>query len=302
MNESPDRLSMKQTGVLAGMFLLPALLMAGKLTHLCTSEFLLTHFSLLGLPAKMQGHVGHILFVPLGAILVVVFRLTLGIRVLGPFRSILLAFAFGATGIPLGLVFLAVTTFIIITIIPLLKGMRLPYFGRISVLLSGVALIVVVGILAGNWLDLHALRKVAYFPLVVLCLISDAFARTVSQEGIRSALWRGGMTTLLAVLLAYFFALPQLRELLLRFPELLGMQTGCIVLLSRFCSWRYFERLNPKLAPDRDEDLDEDGPRATGITPRLLDQPPSDSVVTSLVVDGRGASSNQEPFMVRTKL
>src|SRR6516165_1378128 len=132
MNESSNRLSMKHAGVLTALFALPALLMVGKLSAFCASGFLLTHFSLLGLPAKMQGHVSHILFVPLGAILVVIFRLTFGLRILGPFRSILLAFTFGATGIPLGLVFLAVTTFLILTIIPLLKGMRLPYFGRIS--------------------------------------------------------------------------------------------------------------------------------------------------------------------------
>lgn len=257
-NDSTVHFSRKQLGLIAALLAVPLFVAVGKLPGLPTSEFFWTHFSLLHLPATIHSHVGHILFVPLGAILAVFFRLTLGVRLLGPFRSILLAFAFAATGILLGLIFLAVTIAILVTIGPLIKGMRLPYFGRISAMLSAVALLIVLGILLGSWLDLHALRKVAYFPLVVLCLIGDAFVRTVSREGLRSALWRSLVTALLAVLLTLLIAIRSLQGVLLRFPEVLSVQTAGILLIAKYGAWRWLEWLNPKVGIDEDEDRDEE--------------------------------------------
>jgi hypothetical protein len=267
-NDSTLHFSRKQLCLIAALLAVPLLVMAGKLPCLPFAKFFWTHFSLLDLPAKMQNHVEHIAFVPLGATLVVFFRLTLGVRVLGPFRSILLAFAFAATGILLGLVFLAVTITIVVAIGPLIKGMRLPYFGRISAMLSTVALLIVLGILSGTWLDFHALHKVAYFPLVVLCLIGEAFVRTASREGPRSALWRSLMTALLAVLLTFLAGIPALQGLLLRFPEVLSAQTACILLIAKYCTWRWLEWLNPKVGIDEDEDKDEDDFWIAKHTPR----------------------------------
>jgi hypothetical protein len=274
-NDSAVSFSRKQIGLIAAMLAVPLLVMAGKLPGLPTSEFFWTHFSLLHLPAKMHGPVEHILFVPLGALLAVFVRLTLGVRVLGPFRSILLAFAFAATGILLGLLFLTVTIVILVTIGPLIKGMGLPYFGRISAMLSAVALCIVLGILLGSWLDFPALRKVAYFPLVVLCLIGDAFVRTISREGLRSALWRSLMTALLAVLLTLLIAIPALQDVLLRFPEVLSMQTGCILLIAKYGAWRWLEWLNPKVGIDEDEDKDEGDFRLAKHAPRKQGKRPA---------------------------
>ena len=75
-------------GLLIG---LPLALMIGKLSWLPTSEVLRQFVSLSGVPGEMSDRVSYVLFIPLGALVVVVVRLTLGIRVLGPFRSILLA-------------------------------------------------------------------------------------------------------------------------------------------------------------------------------------------------------------------
>src|SRR5262249_37645392 len=160
------------------------------------AAFLTKYASFVNLPAGLRGSVGHILFVPLGAILVVFFRLTLGVRVLGPFRSILLAVAFQITGVLLGLAFVTITVAAIAALRPLVKVLQLPYYGRISVLLSAVVLLVLMGILAGTWLQLDSLHRVARFPLIALCLMADGFGKTLAEEGMRSALWRGAMTVL----------------------------------------------------------------------------------------------------------
>ncbi|KKM19075.1 hypothetical protein LCGC14_1659330, partial [marine sediment metagenome] len=172
-------------------------------------------------------------------------RLTLGIRILGPFRSILLAVAFQITGIGLGLVFAALVIGVIVAIRPILRSIRLPYFGRVSVILSAVALIFILAMLLSVWLGHAWLRSVAYFPIVVLSLTGEGFARTLSKEGVRSALWRGGATVLLAVLIALIARTPTFGRVLIAYPELLIAQMVSIVAISEYLNWRLLEGLNP---------------------------------------------------------
>jgi len=227
------------------LILLPLLLIALKWDGSPLSAPLQRYVSLAGLPEGTHGRLGYVLFVPLGAILVVLCRLTLGIRVLGPFRSILLAVAFQITGIILGLLFLTVAIGAVVGARPVLQAMRLPYFGRVATLLSFMSVIIIATILLADWTGSDLLGRVAYFPIVVLCLTGDAFAKTVAKEGVWSALWRGGMTAFVAVLLTGLSHLEWLRGLLLAYPELLVLQIGGIVAVSEYLDLRLLQWLNP---------------------------------------------------------
>ena len=70
---------------------LPLLLMVARTPGLATAEWMAENLSLSSLPSDLTRRLQHILFVPIGALAVVFVRLTLGLRMLGPFRSILLA-------------------------------------------------------------------------------------------------------------------------------------------------------------------------------------------------------------------
>lgn len=245
MKFGKGNLSSRHRMVLAMMFVGPFLIAVGKWAVLPTSEFFARTFSLTGLSADMQGRVTYVLSVPFGAALVVFFRLFLGIRLLGPFRSILIAVAFQITGILPGLFFLALVIGIVVVIRGPIKALRLPYFARVSAMLSAVALIMLVALLASTWLGVASLGRAAYFPIVVLCLMGEGFARTLSKEGVRSALWRGTMTALAAVLITFLFQINGFQELFLHFPELLIAETGCIVVIAKFLDLRLLAWLNP---------------------------------------------------------
>jgi hypothetical protein len=220
-----------------------------------TSDFLHRYVSLSQVPQEMHERLRYILFVPLGALLVVFVRVTLGIRVLGPFRSILLALAYQITGVMLGLAFFILVVASIVVIRPVIRGLRMPYFGRVSLTLSVVAAILVAAILTGVSLDLEPLRTVAYFPIVVLCLAGEGFARTMAKEGWRSAVWRGGMTALVAVIITLLSEIGALRRALLGFPELLVLQIAAIILIARFMPFRLLQGLNPPAESRRDRRL-----------------------------------------------
>ena len=117
---APSRLTRLQLAVLALFLVLPLLLIAAKASDTPAAAFLLQHFSFTGIP--LQHAMRHVLLVPLGAILVVLFRLTLGVQVLGPFRPTLIAFAFQLTGILPGLLFLVLIVALILSIRPLNQG------------------------------------------------------------------------------------------------------------------------------------------------------------------------------------
>jgi len=245
MRFSKGNLSGKQRVMLACLFLLPLVVAGGKLPILPTCGLLARYASLAEVPAEMHGRLQYVLFVPLGAVLVSFCRLTLGIRILGPFRSILIAVAFQITGIPLGLIFLTIVIAVIVAIRPLLKSIRLPYFARVSVIMGAVSAIMVLTILAGIWLEADSLRRTAYFPVVVLCLTGEGFSRALTREGTRSAMWRGAMTVLLAVLFTLLTEIHALQQLLLRFPELLIVQIGCVVVIAEYFDLRLLQWMNP---------------------------------------------------------
>ncbi len=251
MRFSKGNLSARQQWVLALLFVLPLAVMVAKSSVLPTSGFLMRYASVGRLPEDMQQRVRYILFVPMGAMLVVLFRLTLGIRVLGPFRSILIAVAFQITGIAPGLMFLGLVTVAVVLVRPVLKSIRLPYFGRVSVLLSTVAAIMMLALLSSAWLKAEPLRSLAYFPIVVLCLTAEGFARTLVKEGARSAVWRGGMTALVAVLITLLSRVPGFGALLGRHPEILVAQIGAIVVIAEYFDLRLLQGLNPSPVPAR---------------------------------------------------
>jgi hypothetical protein len=225
--------------------------MVGKWPVLPTSDFFMRFLSLANLSESMESRVGYILFVPFGATVAVFFRLFLGIRLFGPFRSVLLAVAFQITGILPGLAFVAVVIAVVVAIRPFIKAIRLPYFARVSVVLSTVALIMLVALLSSTLLNIGSLRQVAYFPIVVLCLMSEGFAKTLSGEGLRSALWRGVMTVFVAVIITLLYQIHGFRRLFLYFPELLVLEIGCIIVIGEFLNLRLLGWLNPPVVKKR---------------------------------------------------
>lgn len=231
--------------VISVLILLPCLLLAGKVHGAPTAEFLTRHATLSDLPRPLESALGDLVFVPLGALVVVLFRLTLGLRVLGPFRSILLAFAFVATGVVTGLVFLAGAVTALVVIRPLIAGLRLPYYARISVMLGVVALGILLVAMAGEWAGSRSLLEVARFPIVALCLVGDAVARTIRREGLAWGVWRTIVTALAAVIVALLADVSALRELLIRDPELILVELALLIGLSSYGAWRLLDGWNP---------------------------------------------------------
>src|SRR5262249_43789561 len=162
--------------------------------------------------------VENVLLVPIGAVVVVLFRLTLGVRVLGLFRPILMAMAFDIIGIPLSLIFVLFALLIVVALRPLLNTDH--SYSRLAVLLS-LAAALLAPLMIGRWWDISWFRQVAFFPVIALCLSCESFAKVLHRDGIREAAWRMLTTVVAAAIIVSIMRLPGVISLFLRFPELL---------------------------------------------------------------------------------
>jgi uncharacterized protein with transglutaminase domain len=230
-------------GLLLVLLGLPVAIALAKLPGLPTSAAFAGLFSLAGLPARFHDAVESVLFVPVGALVVVIFRLTLGIRVLGLFRPILLAIAFSIVGIPLSLAFLLFVLLVVVLLRPLLKTKH--NYARIAVLLSVVAALLLLPLMVGTAWDLPKLRDIAFFPVIALCLTCESFAKAADRDGVREAAWRTIATALAGIIIAGLTKWSGILELFLRFPELLLAQAACILLINRHLAFHLFEGVNP---------------------------------------------------------
>lgn len=165
---------------------------------------------------------------------------------LGPFRPILIAIGMKGTGIGLGVLYMVAVLVTILVVRPrLLAGNWLPYFGRLSVLLALVVLVQVTVLLFALHLGFEPLVRTALFPIVVLTLAADGFARALSDEGRASAIWRGGSTLTVALAVLFIDRIPGFGEVLIRFPELVLVEIGLILLFANALDYRLLRNLNP---------------------------------------------------------
>jgi 7 transmembrane helices usually fused to an inactive transglutaminase len=230
--------------IVAALCVVPLVLILYKQSNFAGAELIRRLFSLTDF-ASDSSRVSYVLFVPIGAVLIVFLRTVMGIRVLGPFRSILLALAFQMTGVLVGTLFLAITILVIAGLRPLLDTLRLGNYARVSTILSAVSLMIFATFIIGNWYGIDSLQQAVHFPIVVLCLTGDGFVNTLRREGTLSALWRGGMTAAAAILLTVLASVDSITNMLLAYPELTFIEIALLILMSKYFSYRLFEKWNP---------------------------------------------------------
>ena len=238
-----DHITTRTDWLLVALLTLPLAIVVGKLPLLPTSAVFAGFFSVADLSPQFHKAVENVLFVPLGAVVVVFFRLTLGLRVLGLFRPILMAMAFDVLGIPISVAFLMFVIVIIVAVRSLLTTDH--SYSRVAILLSLAAALLFAPLMAGDWWHIGWLRDIVFFPVIALCLTCESFAKVLDSEGIGEAAWRTVVTVLAAAVIAGFVNLPGVVGLFLRFPELLLVQAGCILLINKYLDLRSFEGVNP---------------------------------------------------------
>jgi hypothetical protein len=184
-----------------------------------------------------------IIMIPLGGVIVVIFRNVIGLRTFGTFLPVLIAVACRNTGLFWGIVGFVSTIAVVSLLRHFTAKLQLLHSPQLGVLLTAVIGLLLMASVLGATFDLSGLAKVSLFPVVIITITSERFALMEIEEG-RKAAWKIMAQSLLVVSVCY--AVMQslsLQILMLGFPELLLCVAAMNIWIGRWVGLRASEWL-----------------------------------------------------------
>ncbi len=182
-----------------------------------------------------------LLLLPLGALLVAVFKNVIGVQTFGVFLPVLIAFAFMEMGALQGLFFFSsVIVLISLTSIPLSKWGML-YTPKLVVLLGVVTIYCLFCIQVFHktgWVDAGAALM---FPVIILTIVADKFAKKVEEDSMKAALSTYVQTVAITMLCTWILSAESIRYFFFTFPEMILSLTGIALLLGKWIGLRVME-------------------------------------------------------------
>ena len=198
-------------------------------------------YSLFSLPLAIQRLVRILLVVPLGALVITIFRNIIGIRTFGTFTPILMALAFRGTKLGWGLLFF----FLVVAVGCLTRAgldrMKLLFIPRLAILVTLVITTMIIFTLVGYHTGLGQVLSVALFPMVIMTMVIERFSVTQMEIGTRAVLLIS-LGTIIVASIGYIVMSSELLQLtMFSFPELLLAVIGILILLGRYSGLRLTE-------------------------------------------------------------
>lgn len=201
----------------------------------------LVDFNIYSLPVEKQNVFKSLLLVPIGALVVVIFKIWIGVRTSGTFMPVLIALAFIQT-----------TLFTGIAILLVLVGMGLwmrSYLSKTDLHMAariGAVLIIVVMLMAGFSVASHKLGfdqalSLTFFPMVILAWTIERMSITWEEDGPKEVAIQGSGSLIVAITAYLAMTNSLVEHLTFNFPELLLGILGIILLLGQYTGFRLLE-------------------------------------------------------------
>ena len=208
-------------------------------------------FSPLSLPIQTQAVYSVLLLIPVGALLIVLFRNVVGIKSFGTFMPVLIALAFRETRLLSGIVLFSLLVGLGLLIRFYLERLRLLLVPRLgSVLIAVVLLMLAISIVSSRF-EIEIGLSVALFPMVILTMVIERMSIVWEERGPSEALQQGFGSLLMASLCYLVMGFDVLEHLLFVFPELLLIVLAISLLLGRYTGYRLTELFRFKALSDQ---------------------------------------------------
>ncbi len=198
-------------------------------------------FSIYSLPIEQQNAFKMILLLPIGALIVVVMRLLVGIRTSGTFMPILIALALIQTTLLTGMIIFLTVVGTGLLIRSYLSRLHLLFVARISaVIIVVIAIMASISILS-NKLGLDQAMTVTFFPMIILSWTIERMSVLWEEDGPREVFIQGGGSLLTAVIAYLFMTNRTVEYLTFNFPELMLVNLALILILGQYTGYRLSE-------------------------------------------------------------
>ncbi|MGY6647500.1 7TM domain-containing protein [Wenyingzhuangia sp. IMCC45574] len=181
------------------------------------------------------------LLLPLGGLLIALFKNVVGLKTYGVFLPVLIAYTLTATGFASGMfLFLVISGLVALVSVPLNKW-GLLYTPKIVVILTFAVISILIIISLGVHFDIPWLTRISFFPIIIISIVSERFARGIEEDGYQKS-FNTLFQTLIATSCCYLvFASATIKAALLIFPELILILVAIALLLGKWIGLRLFE-------------------------------------------------------------
>ncbi len=198
-------------------------------------------FSLYSLPIRTQAVYSVLLMIPIGALVMVVFRNLIGISAFGTFMPVLIALAFRETRLVWGIVLFTLLVALGLSIRFLLDRLRLLLVPRLTAVLIVVVILMLMISLISHRMGLDTGLSVALFPMVIIAMTIERMSVVWEERGPVDAMRQGFGSLVIAIIAYICMELGWLQHLVFTFPELLLVVLALVVIAGRYTGYRLLE-------------------------------------------------------------
>ncbi len=209
--------------------------------------------SLYRLPVDTQSALRLLLALPLGALIVAIFRNLIGVPTFGTFMPVLIAFALRNVPIYVGLAMVVGMIGVGVFGRLVLERLRLLLVPRLAILMCIVVLCVAAFALLGRRFETREFFSGVLFPIVILTMLIERFSIAIAEEGMRTALVRSAYSLLVTVAVYPVLRDPTADYVMFSFPELVFCVMGILVWIGGYTGYRLLDLVRFRGFADRDE-------------------------------------------------
>lgn len=165
-----------------------------------------------------------ILMIPVGVLIVVIFRNIIGINTFGTFLPALMAVAVRDTGLSAGLIAFVMTILIVCLIRYPLQKLGILHTPKLAIMMIGVVISLFALTIIADYAQsdiVSRLGAASLFPVAILTITSERFALSIEEEGMKDTLLMMVQTLLVMSLCYYVMNSLAIQTLMLAFPEII---------------------------------------------------------------------------------
>ncbi|WP_028293038.1 inactive transglutaminase family protein [Oceanobacter kriegii] len=213
----------------------------GNVANRLSDEHDLLNFSIHSLPIEEQAMFKTILLIPIGALIVCLLRVLIGLKTSGTFMPVLIALAFIQTSLVTGLVGFLIIVATGLVIRGYLSHLNLLLVSRISATIITVIAIIGVFSVASYKFGLTEGLKITFFPMIILSWTIERMSILWEEEGWREVMTQGGGSLLTAVIAFWAMSNPLVRHLTFNFIGVQLVIMAVVLMLGTYTGYRLLE-------------------------------------------------------------
>jgi hypothetical protein len=164
-----------------------------------------------------QEVLAYILLTPLIATFIAFLRQVIGLKSIGVYHPLLLAFAFVGAGLKEGLIFFLLIAVLANAITYLVKKFSLLYLPRLTIVVTVTTLALILTISVIRFSD-YSLMLQSYLPIVIILALSDKLVTVQIKKNLRPAVFLIASTIVIALLSYLILNVSWLQQVALSYP------------------------------------------------------------------------------------